>query len=132
MRWFNMLEIKQLNVSFGKKTLFKNASFYAECGHLTVIKGRSGSGKSTFLKAFQFAYDCIYLYEGERIDTLDEENKQKFIYNHLANVHQIPLFIEGMTIGSHINLPFLSACGSKAHIVMNNSCLCRHLILYFN
>ena len=97
-----MLEIKQLNVSFGKKTLFKNASFCAECGHLTVIKGRSGSGKSTFLKAFQFAYDCIYLYEGERIDTLDEENKQKFIYNHLANVHQIPLFIEGMTIGSHI------------------------------
>ena len=65
-------------------------------------QGRSGSGKSTFLKAFQFAYDCIYLYEGERIDTLDEENKQKFIYNHLANVHQIPLFIEGMTIGSHI------------------------------
>ena len=97
-----MLEIKQLNVSFGKKTLFKDASFCAECGHLTVIKGRSGSGKSTFLKAFQFAYDCIYLYEGERIDTLDEENKQKFIYNHLANVHQIPLFIEGMTIGSHI------------------------------
>lgn len=45
-----MLEIKQLNVSFGKKTLFKNASFCAECGHLTVIKGRSGSGKSTFLK----------------------------------------------------------------------------------
>ena len=97
-----MLEIKQLNVSFGKKTVFKDASFCAECGHLTVIKGRSGSGKSTFLKAFQFAYDCIYLYEGERIDTLDEENKQKFIYNHLANVHQIPLFIEGMTIGSHI------------------------------
>ncbi len=97
-----MLEIEQLNVSFGKKTLFKDASFCAECGHLTVIKGRSGSGKSTFLKAFQFAYDCIYLYEGERIDTLDEENKQKFIYNHLANVHQIPLFIEGMTIGSHI------------------------------
>lgn len=52
MRWFNMLEIKQLNVSFGKKTLFKDASFCAECGHLTVIKGRSGSGKSTFLKAF--------------------------------------------------------------------------------
>lgn len=76
MRWFNMLEIKQLNVSFGKKTLFKDASFCAECGHLTVIKGRSGSGKSTFLKAFQFAYDCIYLYEGERIDTLDEENNK--------------------------------------------------------
>ena len=30
------------------------------------------------------------------------------------------------------NLTFLSACGSKAHIEMNNSCLCRHLILYFN
>ena len=32
----------------------------------------------------------------------------------------------------HNNLTFLSACGSKAHIEMNNSCLCRHLILYFN
>ena len=56
-----MLEIKQLNVSFGKKTLFKNASFCAECGHLTVIKGRSGSGKSTFLKAFQFAFGKRYM-----------------------------------------------------------------------
>ena len=105
-----MLEIKHLNVSFGKKIIFKDASFCAECGHLTVIKGRSGSGKSTFLKAFQFAYDCIYLYEGERLDTLDEENKQKFIHDHLANVHQIPLFIEGMTIGEHIKQLEKSGC----------------------
>ena len=33
---------------------------------------------------------------------------------------------------THNNLTFLTACGSKAHIEMNNSCLCRHLILYFN
>ena len=39
-----MLEIKQLNVSFGKKIVFKDASFRAECGPLTVIKGRSGAG----------------------------------------------------------------------------------------
>ena len=41
-----MLEIKQLNVSFGKKTVFKDASFCAECGHLTVIKEEADRGKS--------------------------------------------------------------------------------------
>ena len=51
--------------------------------------------------------------------------------NYLLFVVFLVILIIGFIV-DHINLPFLSACGSKAHIVMNNSCLCRHLILYFN
>lgn len=97
-----MIEIKNLNISFGDKVILEDASFSASCGALTVIRGKSGSGKSTFLKAFQFMYDCEYLYEGKRIDTLNQDDRQQFIYDHMVNVPQIPLFIEGMTIEEHI------------------------------
>ena len=97
-----MIEIKNLNISFGDKVILNNASFHTSPGVLTIIKGKSGSGKSTFLKAFQFAYECEYIYEGQRIDELDQDSRQQFIYDHMVNVPQIPLFIEGMTIEEHI------------------------------
>lgn len=97
-----MIEIKNLNISFGDKVILNNASFHTSPGVLTIIRGKSGSGKSTFLKAFQFAYECEYIYEGQRIDELDPDSRQQFIYDHMVNVPQIPLFIEGMTIEEHI------------------------------
>lgn len=97
-----MIEIKNLNISFGDKVILNNASFHTSPGVLTIIRGKSGSGKSTFLKAFQFAYECEYIYEGQRMDELDQDSRQQFIYDHMVNVPQIPLFIEGMTIEEHI------------------------------
>lgn len=97
-----MIEIKNLNISFGDKVILNNASFHTSPGVLTIIKGKSGSGKSTFLKAFQFAYECEYIYEGQRVDELDQDSRQQFIYDHMVNVPQIPLFIEGMAIEEHI------------------------------
>ena len=97
-----MIEIKNLNISFGDKVILNNASFHTSPGVLTIIRGKSGSGKSTFLKAFLFAYECEYIYEGQRIDELDPDSRQQFIYDHMINVPQIPLFVEGMTIEEHI------------------------------
>lgn len=97
-----MIEIKNLNISFGDKVILNNASFHTFPGVLIIIRGKSGSGKSTFLKTFQFAYECEYIYEGQRIDEQDQDSRQQFIYDHMVNVPQIPLFIEGMTIEEHI------------------------------
>lgn len=97
-----MIEIKNLNISFSDKVILNNASFHTYPGVLTIIRGKSGSGKSTFLKAFQFAYECEYIYEGQRVDELDQDSRQQFIYDHMVNVPQIPLFIEGMTMEEHI------------------------------
>lgn len=97
-----MIEIRNLNISFGDKVILNNASFHTSPGVLTIIRGKSGSGKSTFLKAFQFAYECEYIYEGQRMDEQDQDSRQQFIYDHMVNVPQIPLFIEGMTIEEHI------------------------------
>lgn len=97
-----MIEIKNLNISFGDKVILNNASFHTSPGVLTIIRGKSGSGKSTFLKTFQFAYECEYIYEGQRIDEQNQDSRQQFIYDHMVNVPQIPLFVEGMTIEEHI------------------------------
>lgn len=97
-----MIGIKNLNMSFSDKVILNNASFHTYPGVLTIIRGKSGSGKSTFLKAFQFAYECEYIYEGQKVDELDQDSRQQFIYDHMVNVPQIPLFIEGMTIEEHI------------------------------
>lgn len=102
MRCIKVIEIKNLNISFGDKVILNNASFHTSPGVLTITRGKSGSGKSTFLKAFQFAYECEYIYEGQRMDELDQDSRQQFIYDHMVNVPQIPLFIEGMTIEEHI------------------------------
>ena len=58
-----MIEIKNLNISFGDKVILNNASFHTSPGVLTIIRGKSGSGKSTFLKAFQLAFVCDYFYD---------------------------------------------------------------------
>lgn len=102
MRCIKVIEIRKLNISFGDKVILNNASFHTSPGVLTIIRGKSGSGKSTFLKTCQFAYECEYIYEGQRIDELDPDSRQQFIYDHMVNVPQIPLFIEGMTIEEHI------------------------------
>ena len=102
MRCIKVIEIRKLNISFGDKVILNNASFHTSPGVLTIIRGKSGSGKSTFLKTFQFAYECEYIYEGQRIDELDPDSRQQFIYDHMVNVPQIPLFIEGMTLEEHI------------------------------
>lgn len=99
-----MLKIENLSVKFDKKTIFENASFCANDTTLTVIKGRSGSGKSTFLKSLLFEHSCKYYYNDLDVMALNEEQRAKFYYDKVSFVYQMPLFINEMTIKEHINL----------------------------
>lgn len=98
-----MLYIKNLNIQFNNKTIFKDASFCALKGELTVIKGRSGVGKSTFLKTLIFEHQCTYEYDGMNLSSLDKTMQKQFIYEKLSFVEQVPQFLNGMRISEHIN-----------------------------
>lgn len=50
-----MLEIKNLNVKYGERTVINDMSFSVEEGHWLMITGPNGSGKSTLLKAISQA-----------------------------------------------------------------------------
>lgn len=97
-----MLNIEHLSIRFHDKIIFEDASFQASQGNLTVIQGRSGIGKSTFLKALAFHYPCVYKYNDVSLFDMSDDIKQSFIYEKLSVVEQIPMFLESMKVIEHI------------------------------
>ena len=93
-----MLKINHLSVQFNQHIVFKDASFEAKPGSLTLIVGKSGTGKSTFLNALINLKDGSYHYRDQVIDQSDD-----FIFQHVSIVKQIPAFIERLTIRDHID-----------------------------
>lgn len=46
-----MIRLHDIELSFGSRTLMSNASAHFECGAMTALLGRNGTGKSTLLRA---------------------------------------------------------------------------------
>lgn len=46
-----MIKLKDITLSFGSRKLIEHASAHFECGRMTALLGRNGTGKSTLLRA---------------------------------------------------------------------------------
>lgn len=46
-----MIELRDIHLAFGERTLIADASARFECGTMTALLGRNGTGKSTLLRA---------------------------------------------------------------------------------
>ncbi len=46
-----MIKLNDITLSFGSRTLIAHASAHFECGQMTALLGRNGTGKSTLLRA---------------------------------------------------------------------------------
>lgn len=46
-----MIELRDITLAFGSRTLVANATAHFECGRMTALLGRNGAGKSTLLRA---------------------------------------------------------------------------------
>lgn len=46
-----MIELRDIRLSFGQRTLIDSASATLRCGTITALLGRNGTGKSTLLRA---------------------------------------------------------------------------------
>ena len=96
-----MISLENINKKFDEKIIFENASFEAKRNQLTIIKGKSGIGKSTLIKALLFDYKSEYKFDGRIV--VGDDNVQTFVRNNIGIVYQEPLFIDDLTVIEHIN-----------------------------
>lgn len=73
-----MLQVKDVTLRFGKRTLFEDVNLKFTNGNCYGIIGANGAGKSTFLKLLSGELETtageIILSEGERIATLKQDH----------------------------------------------------------
>lgn len=94
-----MIEMKHLDIKFDNQIIFKNANFKTCTGKITGIIGKSGCGKTTFLKAL------IYQYSNQTLSidkqTITEKNKEDYLLNCVSYIDQFGTFFENMKIREH-------------------------------
>src|SRR5438309_11755860 len=72
-----LLEVQNVNVSYGKISAVRNAAVEMNAGRIVTIIGPNGAGKSSFLKAIMGLIPCSgsVQFNGESIDRLDLEER---------------------------------------------------------
>jgi branched-chain amino acid transport system ATP-binding protein len=73
----NLLEVRDVNVSYGKISAVRNAVVEIHAGRIVTIIGPNGAGKSSLLKAMMgmVSYSGSMRFNGEAIDHLDLEER---------------------------------------------------------
>lgn len=94
-----MIELKHLNIVFDNLTIFKDADFNTCSGKITGIIGKSGCGKTTFLKSLLYQYTNQVLSVDGLI--INNQNKEDYLLNHVSYIDQFGTYFENMTIKQH-------------------------------
>lgn len=93
-----MLKIKQLDIAFRNKTIFKDASIEIPNSSLTAITGTSGSGKTTLLR-YILGEDNnakgILIYNNQ---VIEENQRNDFLFNEVSYIDQEGRFFKNMSI----------------------------------
>ena len=78
-----MIDIKHLSITFDR-VIFDDASITLSNNSITMIKGKSGTGKTTLLNQLGLVAPlaCDYLMEGHSIDDPLTTRKEKIGYVH--------------------------------------------------
>lgn len=101
-----MIRLNHYGLILGTKEIFKEAIFEAHQNQLTLIKGESGSGKTSLLKCLNLdqEFNGQYIYNDIEISKLNNNEKNKYKQSHICMVDQFPVFINELTIESHYQL----------------------------
>ncbi|OCN04665.1 hypothetical protein A4S06_10950 [Erysipelotrichaceae bacterium MTC7] len=95
-----MLNLNNLNVSFGDNHIFRSTKFEAKPGELTLIIGESGTGKTTLLNIIKGLYKSEVHYKNFLVEL---ENYQDFIFQNVGIVEQTPTFFDNLTVKDNIH-----------------------------
>lgn len=93
------MELRDLSVSFGEKTVFAHRDFSFPDAGLTLLAGPSGSGKTTLLRALWKRYpDSAFLFQEDRLFP------RRTALQHLLDVMDAPDRAEGLRLLALVEL----------------------------
>lgn len=102
-----MIEVKNLNKSFGDAHVLKGISTTFEKGKTNLIIGQSGSGKTVFIKCllglFEYEEGSIS-YDGKIFSKLTEDDKRN-LRAEIGMVFQGSALFDSMTIEENVMFP---------------------------
>ncbi len=102
-----MIEVKNLNKSFGDAHILKGITTTFEKGKTNLIIGQSGSGKTVFLKCLLGLFDYedgSISYEGKIFSQLSEDYKRN-LRAEIGMVFQGSALFDSMTIAQNVMFP---------------------------
>lgn len=102
-----LIETRNLNKSFGNKTVLNNFSFSADSQEFISIIGKSGSGKSTLLNILGLldTYDSgELLINNEMISNISSKKALLFRRNYMGYIFQNYALIEDETVEENLKV----------------------------
>jgi len=104
-----ILEVRNLNRSFGSRKVLSNISFSLKRGEILIIMGGSGCGKSTLLRHIIGSLkpdSGEVLIAGRDITKMDDAEMAK-IRRHFGMLFQSGALFNSLTVGENVALPLL-------------------------
>jgi len=109
-----MIELQKISrhypVGFGKNYILKDIDLTINEGEFVSIMGPSGSGKSTLLHILGLLEEPSegqYLFEGERVDRMNEKKRTQLHRGSIGFVFQAYHLIDELTVYENIETPLL-------------------------
>jgi phospholipid/cholesterol/gamma-HCH transport system ATP-binding protein len=102
-----LIEIKNINKTFGERHIVKNVSFKFHKGKTNLIIGESGCGKTTILKLMVGLHELDsgeVLYDGKNFPLLDDRGKQE-IRTKIGMLFQGGALFDSLTLEENVRFP---------------------------
>ncbi len=102
-----MIEIKNINKSFGERHVVKNVSFHFHPGKTNLIIGESGSGKTTILKLMVGLHSIDsgeIIYDDQDFPTLKADDQQE-IRKRIGMLFQGGALFDSQTLEQNVRFP---------------------------
>lgn len=112
----SLLTARGLHKTYGKTEALRGATVDLGEGEILAVTGASGSGKSTLLHCLAGIVtpdEGAVLYDGERLDTCDENRRTELRRTDFGIVFQFAQLIPELSVLDNVALPLLLAGASR-------------------
>ena len=102
-----MIELKNVNKSFGDLDVLNDISIQFEAGKTNLIIGQSGSGKTVLLKSIIGLHEINngHIYYGDRDFTKMNFNEKKLIRKEMGMVFQGGALFDSLSVEENVRFP---------------------------